>query len=191
MKCKHTEKNILLAQSGELGSIGRWRLVRHLSRCPKCNAYQKDLQALTHVVRNSPFDAEIRDPVIEQILNVAKKESSRSYEIRFRPSHESPLRQWRYAIIYSALSVLLLTGLVLITLPDREAPVQTAATAPAHTATPIAWEDDFDEEISDLGSDLQLATSDDWLGSSSSDENSGEDIDSIARELLSMEGQQI
>lgn len=189
MKCNHTEKNILLAQSGELGFIGRWRLTRHLSACPTCRAYQAHLQSLTQLVRDHSAGGDIRDPVIEQILGAAKKESSRSYEIRFRPSRESPVRQWRYAILYSALSVLLLTGLILLTLPHR-APVQTAATVPAVVSAPVAWEDDFDEEISNLGSDLQLAMSDDWINSSA-EENSDEDIDTIARELLSMEGQKI
>ena len=186
MKCDQTEKNILLAQSGELGFIARRRLARHLAGCPKCSAYQKDLQALTGLVRNRADAADIRESVIEQVLVMAKRESSRSYEVRFRPSHEPAARQWRFAILYSALSVLLLVGLILVTLPHRQASVQTAS-APA-TAT---WEDDFDEEITALGSDMQLAMSDDWMNPSAADENNGDDIDSIARELLSMEGQEI
>ena len=186
MKCDQTEKNILLAQSGELGFIGRRRLARHLAGCPKCNAYQKDLQALTGLVRDPTDAADIRDSVIEQVLAMAKRESSRSYEVRFRPSHEPAARQWRFAILYSALSVLLLVGLILVTLPHRQASVQTASVPAAAT-----WEDDFDEEITALGSDMQLAMSDDWMNPSTADETNGDDVDSIARELLSMEGQEI
>lgn len=194
MKCESAEQNVLLEQSGELKGLRRWLTIRHVRSCAQCRQYRADLNRVTAAARDAMPDLAPGEGVMEQIRAVARKESSRSVEIRFRPSREPLSTIFRPALLYSALGLLVLMGFWLVLRPvlrPGAAPVQVARTpvpaaAPAPAAKPdVSWDDDMDDQIASLG---------DMLAAASGDSNGAdtiEDMDSVARELLELEGEEI
>lgn len=193
MKCESIEQKILLAQSGELSGIGRWRLARHVRACTRCRQYEADLERLTVLARSA--DAEVSGAVLENIRAVARKERSRSVEIRLRPSREPAAVMWRPALLYGALSILFLVGFWLVIRPAlRPAAPQVAEAQPAKAVASPAeadWDDSVDSRISELGDLLAMTSGDNGYSESYEVGADTEDINSMAQELLALEGQQI
>jgi hypothetical protein len=191
MKCESVQKRILLAQSGELSWFGRLSVSSHLRGCAACRQFEAALNGITSQVHGSEADLSVGAAVLDRIQHAARKESSRSELIHIRPSHEPFSSIFRPAIIYSAAALMLLVGFWLTVRPALNQP-QVAE----QKATPtIATSGDWDT----AGIDTQIETLDDWLDVAStdgdiSDETNGnetEDVNSIARQLLEMESEQI
>ncbi|MFH0954288.1 MAG: zf-HC2 domain-containing protein [Verrucomicrobiota bacterium] len=189
MKCESTERDILLAQSGELSWLKRRLLERHLAVCPRCRGTQVELDRLAGLVRGTSEALDVSQAVIERIHAVARKEQSKSESFRLHPSREPFHVIWRPALLYAAVGVVLLTGFWLVLRPALQptpAPVQvTRQAAPVTPET--AWEDSVDDEIAAIDQSL-VSVSDDSSGTESAE---SEDLDAMARELLELEGMQI
>lgn len=189
MKCEQIQKNVLLAQSGELSWLGRQTLSRHLRACEACRRFQAELNAVTTRVRASESAPAVA--VLERIQHAARKESSRSELIHIRPSHEPFLAVFRPAIIYSALALMLLAGFWLTIRPA----LNQSQTALQRTVPAAAAGGEWDM----AGIDTQIEALDEWLDVASADDDASslsngtenEDVDSIARELLEMESEHI
>ena len=192
MKCKDIEKDILLEQSGELGWLGRRRLARHLSGCAVCQAYRAELLGLARLTATESIDAQ--DPTAtERIVDYARKQQpTRSVEIRFRPSRESPWVTWRPALVYAGFGIVVATMFTLIMRPylrptELAAPVENSA--PVAVAAVTDWSAaELDSQISNLNS-LVAMNGDDWTGSATAE--TSDDLDAVAAELLAWEGQTI
>ena len=185
MKCESAQKQVLLAQSGEFSWLGRRGLSRHLRDCATCRQFEAALNGITEQVRRSGPDVAVSPDVMDRIRAAARRENSRSELIHIHPSREPLSAIFRPAIIYSAAAILLLTGFWLTVRPALNQPQVAEQTAPS------AVSEDWDT----AGIDTQIETLDDWLEVASADEDTADseplDIDSIARELLELEGQQI
>ena len=185
MKCESNRKRVLLAQSGELSWLGKRTLARHLRACPTCRQFESDLRGLTHQARAAASEVEISPAVFERIRAAARRENSRSELIHIHPSREPFSITFRPAIIYTAAAILLLTGFWLTLRPVLRQPQMAEITAPSSIAG--EWDTaGIDSQIENLNDRLDLAaTSEDTIDIENTD------IDSIARELLELEGQQI
>ena len=190
MKCDRAQKRILLAQSGELSWLGRRGLSVHLRGCATCRRFETQLNGITAEVRG-PEPVSPSAAVLERIRHAARKESSRSELIHIRPSHEPFTLVFRPAIIYSSIALMLLLGFWLTIRPALN-PSQTALQEPV-PATPTG------EEWDTAGIDTQIETLDEWLDVATTDDDASslsngtenEDVNSIARQLLEMESEQI
>lgn len=189
MKCESVQKQVLLAQSGELSWLGRLSLSRHLRDCASCRRFQAALNGITTQIHRSSPDVAVSSVTLDRIRSAARKENTRSELIHIRPSREPFLSAFRPAIIYSAAAILLLTGFWLTLRPALNQP----QVAGQETTTAIG------EDWDTAGMDTQIETLDDWLDVASTDDDmpavsngtENEDVNSIARQLLEMEGQQI
>jgi len=189
MKCESVQKQILLAQSGELSWLGRRGLLAHLRDCASCRQYAAALNGITVQVHRSEPDVAVSSVVLDRIRSAARKENSRSELIHIRPSREPFSAIFQPAIIYSAAAIMLLVGSWLTFRPVLNQPQVVE-----QKATPAIGEDWDTASI-----DTQIETLDDWLDVAStvddiptvSNGTDNEDVNMIARELLELEGQQI
>jgi hypothetical protein len=182
MKCESMEKKILLAQSGELSWIGRQRLARHLGGCANCRRFDQELNRATAAWRTPQTVPDVGPAVLERVRVAARKRTSRSELIHIRPGREPLSVTLRPATIYPALCVLLLTGFWLAIRPALHQP-QIAQTEPIPAAVGDWDTANIDTQIKDISDRLNVAAAE---GDLSSVDN--EDVDSIARELLKLEG---
>lgn len=183
MNCGKYRNSVLLEQSDELGAIGRFLLARHLARCGGCRRFRAELLAVTHVARAASENAS--DAAVQSILDRARRERSRSEEIRFRPSRAPLGIQWRPAFVYAAIGLLVLGAFVAVIAPVMRAPV-TQVRVDTPPADVLAWEG-IDTEIAEIEELLQTASSD-WNGQDPSGTITADELESLARELLQMEG---
>jgi hypothetical protein len=189
MKCETIQQKILLAQSGELSWFGRRTLSTHLRGCENCRQFESALNGITARVRNSEPEVNVGSVVLDRIRSAARKEISRSELIHIRPSREPFSAVFRPAIIYSAAAIMMLVGFWLTFRPILNQPPVVQ-----NTATPAIGEDWDTASI-----DTQIETLDDWIDvavtdddtPAVSDKNETEDENSIARQLLELEGEQI
>lgn len=188
MKCESVEKQVLLAQSGELSWLGRRTLSRHLRGCASCRQFQTALNGITARAHGIEPDLAVRSAVLGRIRSAARKECSRSELIHIRPSREPFSAIFRPAIIYSAAAIMLLVGFWLTFRPVLNPPQ-----AAEQITTPAIGEDWDTASI-----DTQIETLNDWLAVASTDDDTTasketvpEDVNAMARELLELEGLQI
>lgn len=188
MKCHSAQKKMLLLQSGELPGFSRFRLSRHLKRCEDCRRQREQIDRLCSLAR-TPASAQppLEGFRLEQILSAARyeqKRANRSYKV----IHETTIMTWSPAILYSSISILLLTGFLLVMRPMfKSAPLAQTNNPPA--AADTAWDDDFETRYVDLDAQLALAASD---GKDSAPaENDSKTADALASELLKLEGSAI
>jgi hypothetical protein len=189
MKCESAQKQVLLAQSGELSWLGRRTLSRHLGACTACRQFEAALNGITAQIHESGPDPAVSSAAMERIRAAARRESSRSELIHIRPSREPLQVSFRPAFIYAALGILLLTGFWLTIRPTLTQP-QVAG----QTTIPAIAEDWDAASI-----ETQMETLDDWIDVASTDDDASagsndtddEDVNSVARQLLELEGEQI
>ena len=189
MKCESVQKQIVLAQSGELSWLGRRGLSLHLRDCAGCRQFEEALNGITAQVHTSESDLAVSSAVLDRIRSAARKESSRSELIHIRPSREPFSAIFRPAIIYSAAAIMLLVGFWLTLRPVLNQPQV------AEQKTPSAIGEGWDT----ASIDTQIETLDDWLDVASTDDDipavangtENEDVNAIARQLLEMESEQI
>jgi hypothetical protein len=182
MKCESIRKKLLLAQSGELSRFGRLGLARHLRGCAHCRRFDQELNRVTAALRTPRVVPDVGPVVLERLRVAARKQTSRRELIRIRPGREPLSVTLRPMTIYSALCILLLTGFWLAIRPALHQP-QVARTEPI-PAVSGDWDTaNIDIQIEDLSDRLDVAAADEDLLSAET-----EDIDSIARKLLKLEG---
>jgi flagellar biosynthesis/type III secretory pathway M-ring protein FliF/YscJ len=185
MSCKTYRNRILLEQSGELGAFRRALLKRHIAGCAECHKFKEETAIVTDAARKMTADPDSAQ--IENILSFARREVSRSEEFRFRPSREPLLRQWRPALLYAGLSILLFIAFFAVISPVLHPSRQGAETAVKETPSALAWDDGFDEQLDELNNMLATAAKE-W---SNGDASELDEIERLARELLELEGMQI
>ena len=182
MKCEFAQQQILLAQSRELSWLGRQKLSRHLRDCVHCRQFESALIKITDYAHFPESELAVRADVMERIRSTARRENSRSEWIHIRPNRESFFVVFRPAIIYSAAAIMLLAGFWLMFRPALNPSKNIAQTVSGQD-----W---------DMASiDTQIETLNDWLDLAAVDEETtttgSEDINTLARELLELEGKQI
>ena len=183
MNCHQAQRNILLEASGEISRFAAGRLRRHLAHCEACRRQADWLRTTTLAVReSSEAIPPLSDFDREQILAFARRQQTRE-ERPHRRMQESFIVTWRPALLYASLGILLLTGFLLITRPLMKQP--QLAHKPAAESTTVAWDDDFDTRYSEVGSIMASAT----YGTTEITDTA--DTDSLAQELLKMEGSAI
>ncbi len=184
MSCTNTEKWLLLAQSGELSRFNRRRLARHLEACPACRELENELRIVTTLAHNAPADLAVSEAVLASIRSEGLRAASRSEEIRLRPAPRGVSLIFRPAVAYAVLAIALAAGLWFFATSDRH---QAPTVAQADTE----WDDDFDQRIEELDNTLVIASSD-WTDSeTTSNGTESDDPETMAKELLALEGQQI
>lgn len=175
MNCETMKNRILLEQSDELSWWARRRLVAHLARCSACRTYQQQLINLTEAVRRVPWEKGFATPLARRVL-AATSARERNTAL-----------SWQPALAYGVLSVLLALSFTLMMRPFHW--VETVADTPSVKATELAWDANLDDRIATLDHLLNEADLDWSDGERSGSENG--DIDSIAQQLLALEGEQI
>jgi hypothetical protein len=182
MKCTQAEQSILLAQSGELSWLGRRRLNGHTASCAACRAYRDELERLTALTRQA--DADLAAPAVP-VTRLANR--GRNYAVRFLPTREPWSVTFRPAFVYASISLMVMLALFLITRPYFR-PVQVAVQQSQQVEEfDSAWTNGFDNQISELDSSLAMASWD----STAAETAESEDLNSVAGELLELEGQKI
>lgn len=198
MNCEKKRNDLLLEQSGELPFFRRPALERHLRSCEACRRYREELLRIAAAAR-STAPANVREETMERILAAARREHTRSTETRLRPSRQPALVTWRPALVYATIGVMLLLAFLAVVGPLRKAPVTVAEretpAAPEQVAEAdevIGWGDDLDTQIDELDSMITLAAgSSPWSSESVNGGEETEDLDTLARELLALQGEQI
>ena len=189
MKCESVQKQVLLAQSGELSWLGRRSLSRHIRDCASCRQFQAALNGITAQVHRSGPDVAVSSAVLERIQSAARKEKSRSELIHIRPNREPLSAVFRPALIYSAAAIMLLTGFWLTVRPILNQP-QMAERSPL-PSTGEDWDTAaIDTQIDELSTWIDVASTDDEAPAVSN-ETENDDVNSIARQLLELEGERI
>lgn len=175
MNCEAMKNRILLDQSGELSWWGRRRLNSHLAHCADCRAFHNGLAHLTASVRRVPWAEGFATPLARRVTAAAPRRE------------RATVASWHPAFAYAALSVLLAMAFVLVLRPFHRT-TETAGTPPG-AELEIAWDADLDDRIATLDSLLYGADSD-WSDMETAAAENG-DLDSIATQLLALEGEQI
>ncbi|MBU1693223.1 MAG: zf-HC2 domain-containing protein [Verrucomicrobia bacterium] len=183
MNCEAMKNRALLDQSGELSWWGRRRLESHLARCADCRAFRNELLRLTDAVRSVHWDESFDARLAGRIAAAAPGPSAHTERRRERFNHLS----WHPALAYSALSVLLALAFVLVLRPFHR--TGTIARVTPDAEVEIAWDVDLDDRIATLDSLLNRADLD-WSDTETAAAENG-DLDSIATQLLALEGEQI
>ena len=183
MKRETAERWMLLEQSGELDPVRRWLLKRHLARHPGDRAFQDDMNRIVRDARS------LNDlPDISAQVRAAIRVAAANREPR------DAAWGWQPALVFTTLTLLLLTGWLMnrpVTLPTQtEVAVAPAdKTAPGTADAELAWDNGIDKEISELQSQFAMASDDAETSETQSTETS--DLETIATELLQLEGSKI
>ena len=183
MKRETAERWMLLEQSGELDPIRRWLLQRHLAQHPGDRAFQDDMNRIVRAARSLSDGPDISAQV-RAALGVAAAQRG----------PQDTAWGWQPALVFTTLTLLLLTGWLMnrpVTIP---APTEVAV-APADKTTPdaadaeLSWDNGIDKEISELQSQFAMASDDAETSETQSTDTS--DLETIATELLQLEGSKI
>lgn len=167
MKTEKIEQLMLLEQSGELGFIGRWQLRHALATQPELAKFRDELEAVTRASREAALPGcEVPADVLGEIRKAAAEQNT----------HPVPLDvmfgSWLRPAIALAAILVTITGIGVVNhLQDSGEPLSVARQT-------SAWNDGFDNELTNL--DRMLAANFDAAESL--------DADSLARELLQLEG---
>ncbi len=176
MKCHQAEQTILLLDSGELGTVRRHQLERHLRGCAACRAFQSDLLASRRALQAIPTPAQaVRDRTA--LLEAATPHPRTVFSQSPVPQ---PLNGWRPALAAAALLVLLLAGWLI---RQGQEPVVADSQRKAPAAAAMTLDEAVDAEMDAL-QELLVASTDD-TGSASAEEELDENT--LARELLALQ----
>jgi hypothetical protein len=184
MNCGQAEKLILLRQSRELPRWNRWRLSSHQAQCPHCAAFAQDLAELTAHARADHADP--HPQTLGHILAFAEQQAQRTRRRRIPGDAEPWFLIWRPAILYGALSVLLLVTFILLTHPARTR-LDPQTPMPGANGD-MAWNDQMDEQFENF-STIETDESSLWPSDSLTEVSDCDpgDINCIATELLKLE----
>jgi len=174
MKCSVYRDRLLLLDSGELDALWKVGLTWHLRRCPICFETRQALIALRGASEGLSSVTVMPSTTRDSILQAARQE----VETRRVPSIRQ-FRFWPGPAIGLAASILLVLGLTYLgtrTLSGRAVSRETDA------ALLTEWTD---------GVDLTLDVVDFEVAGLRAEIDALADVDEMARELMSMEGDQI
>ena len=152
---------MLLEQSGELGPVRRALLRRHFARHPEDRTFITDADRIMRDARS--------------LTDVPELSAQARAAIRIAAEEREPggaALRWQPAVAFVVVALVALSGLFLL----RSTPV----TAPVAEAD-LAWDNGIDAEISELNS----------LLASSDEDSDTTDLETIASELLELEGSEI
>jgi hypothetical protein len=180
MKRDTAEKWMLLEQSGELGPVRGLLLRRHLARHPEDRTFRDDMVRIVDAARDAGdvpgIDAQVRAAI--------RAAADRRVEEDVAPS-------WRPALAFAALVLVLAAGWLVFRHPPAMSPSQVAKAPAKETVAEadLAWDNGIDAEISELQNMFAMGAD----GSDASDAASTDttDVETIARELLQLEGSEI
>jgi hypothetical protein len=174
------ERRVLLADSGELGSWGRFWLTRHLATCAACRAFQADLQMTRKALLDMPVSTLSNDRRAA-LLDAARPD--RRDVVLLAPTVH-PIAWWRPALAAAALAIVLGASLYMRS-GSGEPPPVLAGTNTSPDAAEIASgvEAAVDAEIDALQA-LLLASLNDSTDTSA---QTSVDEDTLARELLALQ----
>lgn len=169
MKREKAEQWMLLEQSGELDPIRRALLRRHLARNPEDRNFIADAD---RIMRDARSLTDIPD--ISSQARAAIRIAAEEREMGGTAS------RWQPALAFAVFAIALFGGWLVFRTPP--APQVTEAPAVKTVAeSDLAWDNGIDAEISELNS----------LLASSADESDTTDLETIASELLELEGSEI
>ena len=172
MKTEKIEKLILLEQSGELNFLRRWQLRRAVDSDPAVKKFRDDLSKIIMASRESDSVGDLNPMVLGEIRKAATEQSEHSVPL------DAIYGSWlRPAIAFAA--ILFIVGSMAAINQYRPPIGQKVA---AHFAGKHAkWDDNIDAELSSVSS--QIAANFDLASDSTA-----MDANSLARELLAIEG---
>ncbi|MBP7830517.1 MAG: zf-HC2 domain-containing protein [Kiritimatiellae bacterium] len=171
MNCENAKNFVLLEQSGELSGWRRRRLAAHLAHCVDCAAFRRGLAGLTNAVRRVPWAEGYSAPLPARVTDAEPRRA------------RLPAFPWHPALAYGTLSVFLALAFVLVMKPFRK-PAEIARVAPDAA---LAWDANLDDRLATLDAWLE-ETELDWTDTAATEP---EDVNSIAQQLLALEGEQI
>jgi hypothetical protein len=160
MNCETFERDVLLAESGELSTRAHRSLDEHLAACERCRLYRAQLRAATVAFRGAGPAADVSDAVVARVLSAAP-----------RPAPVLRLA-WRPAL--AAAAALVLVGGAWLAL--RPAPRSSRA---GEFSAILAVASDYDASAKHAAG---LGTQDKAVAAH------GNGLQALARELLALEG---
>ncbi|MFH0907895.1 MAG: hypothetical protein V1929_03960 [bacterium] len=181
MKRETAEQWMLLEQSGELGPIRRWRLRRHLARHPQDRQFLADADRIMRDARTLADIPELSAQARAAIRVAASERAMAGTTLRWQP-----------ALAFAVLAIALLGGWFLLRSTPETVPAPQVAKAPAVKAAPdidLAWDNGIDAEIREM--ENLFAMSPDDTDTTETQNSDASDIESIASELLQLEGYEI
>lgn len=187
MKCQKAEQWILLSDSGELGAWRARKLARHLASCTHCQDYARSLGALTRATR--AWDAGQPGSQTVGAIRTGLLEARDRRTVWVVEPADRPFARPAWAL--AALLALLGAGLLwfAVARPGSEpamARMETPSIEAPGAASALAWDDNLDAEIDAL-TDLLASSLTDQNGNSTT-ATTETDEDTIARELLELQG---
>ena len=183
MNCETIRQRLLLEQSGELRFWKRPGLSKHLAQCEACRAWSRELRLVTSWTREAAWED-------DSAVN-ARQIAAACRKVPGHLRHPGAFTQawtWQPALVYAAASIALASLFVFIT-QRFQAPDQWAA-APQAISTAFAGDADLDGGIAAIAQWMNNTDSD-WDDLSSAADSSATDVNTIARQLLALEGDQI
>jgi len=164
---------MLLEQSGELNFIQRWRLDRCVARDDGLRKFREDLLRISDASRGAAVPEDLNPRVLGEIRKAAAEQCSVQ-----DGSWDAGQASWLRPAVAVVACMVIVTGIALI---NQFRPLShEQRTAGTDSQVEPKWNDGIDRELASVGN--MLASSFDVV-----DMGSG-DADSIARELLNLEG---
>lgn len=120
MNCRKAERWILLMSSGELSLRKRIRLERHISTCPRCRAYQDDIERILSVSQEALLSGEPGKDTLASIRHAALAGISKSETLTEERAVRRVVARWRPLLACAALIMVCLAGWYI--LAQRQAP---------------------------------------------------------------------
>jgi hypothetical protein len=168
MKKETIERWVLLDSTGELDAVRRWLLRRQ----PEADRIRRDVQDLVR----SAGPAETAGPS-DAVLLAIEREARRMHAGRPGPDRASA---WRPVLALASVAAIALAAWLAV----RPAPEVTAPQA-APADPELAWDNGIDTDLAELKSLVAMATDE---TESSADATAATDINSLASELMELEG---
>lgn len=163
MNCEHAQRDILLAQSGELSARAAIRLDAHLTDCAACRCYQEETTRTMTLARDAMPMGEPSRIALARIREAAQETAPANVVV-------FPDRVGR--LVAAAAVVALLVGVSLFALKPKSQPVETAAPSEGEVQTFLAM----------------LSTEDQLESIHAEAPTSGEELDVLASQILRMQG---
>jgi hypothetical protein len=175
MKMETFENWLLLEQSGELDALRGWLLRRELARNPDLRVLRDELKLVSRAVSNTRVDGPGKE-VMDAIRREARQASGRSEQIDWVPARGL---SWK-PVFATCAAVALVALFAWPALRSTHEPGPVTATQQQATETrddDLAWDDGVDSDLEALSAMVAQTTD--------------TDVDTLATELLELEGTEI
>lgn len=170
MKTEKVEQLMLLEESGELGLIGRWQLRRALAAQPKLAKFRDELRVLSEASRGVSLPGfDLPPAVLGEIRKAAAEQGEHTIPL------DAIYGSWLRPAIALAAILVVVTGVGVVN------HFQSPGVSQLAQARPAGWNDNFESELNSVS--MMLAAN---FGTAA--DAAALDADSLARELLALEG---